>query len=155
MLAKGKGFALMSLVKWMFALLLVSLVGCGGTSTTTGVTQRDYQALRTFSVAYEGFLKQNKGKPPADEAELRSYLTSRQSDWDAVGISIDDMLTSPHSGEPLVVVYGKKPPVGKTGLAYVAYDKTPINGKHLVVSTRGVYEEMDETQFKSVFPDAT
>lgn len=145
----------MSLVKCTFVLLLVALVGCGGLSTSTGVTQRDYQALRTFSVAYEGFLKQNKGKTPADEAELRNYLSSRQSDWDAVGISIDDMLTSPHSGEPLVVVYGKKPPMSKTGLYYVAYDKTPVNGKHLVLSTRGVYEEMDEAQFKAVFPDAS
>lgn len=145
----------MGLLKWTFALMLIALVGCGGGSTLTGVTQRDYQALRTFSVAYEGFLKQNKGKTPADETELRNYLASRQSDWDAVGISIDEMFISPHSGEPLVVVYGKKPPISKTGLFYVAYDKTPVNGKHLVLSTRGVYEEMDEAQFKTIFPDAT
>lgn len=143
----------MKLVRCLPALMLIVLVGCGG-KTSSGLSQRSYQGIRALSAAYEGYLAQNQGMPPQDEQAFRQYLESRQSDWDAVGISIDDMLCSPRTGEPFMLVCGKKPPTGKTGTTYIAYETSPVDGKRLVIAIRGMFEEMDEARFKLIFPGA-
>jgi len=38
-------------------------------------------------------------------------------------------------------------------MEFIAYEKTPVDGKRLVIATRGMFEEMDEARFRTVFPN--
>jgi hypothetical protein len=155
MLAKGKGFALMNFVKWMFALLLVSFVGCGGTKGGgSDLSMEDYGNIRSVSAMYDLYMQEHKGKTPADEQDFRAFMQTNQDILDKTGRTIDEIMTSPRSSEPFVMVYAR-PPMRSKSMSYIGYEKTPVDGKRLVIGLRGMYEELDEAEFKKLFPDAS
>jgi hypothetical protein len=145
----------MRLASFLFVLLATALVGCGGSSSSTGVKVEDYQSFRTALALYGMYQNEHAGKTPPNEEAFRAYVDSKQDVLQRVGKTTDELLTSPRNGEPLVFVYGKKPPMGPGGITYFAYEKVPVDGKRLVIGSRGAFEEMDETQIKQFFPDAS
>lgn len=137
----------------VLAVLLMS-VGCGESASSSGMTADDYATLRSASVMFSQYMGANNGKTPPDEQAFRAFLETKKDVLDKTGTSIDQLLTSPRNGEPLVFVYGKTPVSGPVGMTYFAYEKTPVEGKRLVLASRGMFEQMDETQFRKFFPDA-
>jgi hypothetical protein len=133
---------------------LLLAIGCGGASSSTGMDADDYATLRSASGMFSQYMGANNGKTPPDEQAFRAFLETKKDVLDKTGKTVDQLLTSPRSGEPLVYVYGKKPVSGPAGMVYFAYEKTPVDGKRLVVASRGMYEQMDEAQFRKFFPDA-
>lgn len=147
-------FDLTKSVTCWFVLAIVMLVGCGGQQSSTGMSQDDYQTLRFASGMYEVYLSEHRGKTPPDEQSYRSFVESKQDVLQKMQRTADQVLSSPRNGEPLVFVYGKKLPKGPEGLAYIAYEKTSVNGKRGVLAARGLFEEIDEALFKKIFPGA-
>jgi hypothetical protein len=103
---------------------------------------------------YGAYLADHRGRPPKDEQTFREYLTSKQEALQKASLTVDDMFKSPRNGEPFVWVYGKKPPVGSSGVSYFGYEKTSVDGTRLVLGSRGSYERLDDSQFRKAFPDA-
>lgn len=141
----------MKFVKCLLALLLLVAVGCG-TGGSSGVGQADYGNSQTASAMFNAYMGANKGKTPPNEEAFRAFLETKQEVLLKTGRTIDGILTSPRSGQPLEFVYGKKPVSGPNGMLYFAYEKEPIEGKRLVIAGRGIYELMDESHFKQIFP---
>jgi hypothetical protein len=68
-------------------------------------------------------------------------------------MTIDAMFVSPRSGKPLKWVYGRNPPFLKqNGMICVAYETECMGGKRLVFGARGMFAELDDSQFRSLFP---
>jgi hypothetical protein len=135
-------------------LAIVLLAGCGKQSASTKMSHGDFGTLQVTSSMFASYIGENGGKTPPDEQAFRTYLESKQQKLDEQGKTVDELLTSPRNGEPLIFVYGKKPVPGPMGMNYYGYEKVPVEGKRLVLASRGMYEEMDEAQFRKFFPDA-
>jgi hypothetical protein len=131
----------------------LSAAGCGSKARESAVA--DYSRVRAMGDFYSGFFAENRGQPPKDEQAFRDYLNTKQEQLKKAGLTVDDMFKSPRAEGPLVWVYGKRAPVGSSGISYVGYEKIPIANKRLVIGTRGVYEQLDEAQFRKVFPNAS
>jgi hypothetical protein len=127
--------------------------GCGSKSASS--SGADYSKVRAMGDFYSEYLADHRGQPPKDEQAFRDYLNTKQEQLKNVGLTVDDMFKSPRGEGPLAWVYGKKPPVGSSGITYVAYERVPISDKRLVIGARGMYEQLDEAQFRKVFPDAS
>jgi hypothetical protein len=145
------------MASWLPALCLavmglLSAAGCGGDATSPSPV--DGNTVRTMSAFYEAYLDANNGETPKDEAAFRSYLAGRQSDLEEFGITVDEMFVSPRGNGAVIWVYGRKPPNGAGGKAYVGYEATSRDGKRLVLGMRGMYDVMDETEFRKLFPTA-
>src|SRR5688500_11225007 len=78
----------------------------------------DYIKVRAMGDFYGAYLADHRGQPTKDEQTIREYLTSKQEALQKAGLTVDDMFKSPRNGEPFVWVYGKKPPVGSSGVSY-------------------------------------
>jgi hypothetical protein len=128
-------------------------VGCGKKSAASKLSHDDYGTLQIASSMFSTYIGENSGKTPPDEQAFRTYLESKQDKLDEQGKTVDELLTSPRNGEPLVFVYGKQPVRGPAGMIFYGYEKAPVDGKRLVLAGRGMYEEMDEAQFRKFFPD--
>jgi hypothetical protein len=145
----------MNLARFGLIVGLLAIVGCGGTSSSSSsVSEKDYGTLRSASAMFSQYMGQHGGQTPPDEQAFRTFLETKKDVLDKTGKTADQLLTSPRNNEPLVFVYGKKPVMGSAGMMYFAYEKTPVDGKRLVIASRGMYEEMDEAQFRKFFPDA-
>ena len=134
----------------LVALLLVAS-GCGGSGAS--LSKIDYGQVRGMTDLYSKYLGEHRDQPPPDEKAFRDYLATKQDILERFELTIDQFFLSPRSIEPLVWVYGKTPPTGRMG-TYFAYEQIPVEGKRLVIGTLGMYEEMDEAQFRATFPDA-
>jgi hypothetical protein len=153
--ARKKGFFLK--MNWIPLGVLAGLLlttGCGGSTSSSGMTTDDYEVLRSASVMFSQYMGANNGKTPPDEQAFRAFLETKKDALDQKGTTVDQLLTSPRNGESLVFVYGKTPVNGPMGMTYFAYEKTPVEGKRLVLASRGMFEQMDEAQFKKFFPNA-
>ena len=136
----------------MLLVLLVALAGCGGGSGGGGVAVGEYARIRGMSNLYSGYLAAHKNQTPPNEQAYREYLATKQEELDRLGLTVDDMFTSPRGSQPLQWVYGRRPP-SRAGIRYVAYETTPVDQKRLVLGTAGMYELMDDADFRSVFPN--
>jgi hypothetical protein len=102
---------------------------------------------------YEGYLRENRNQPPANEQAFRDFLNSKQENFQKAGVTIEQLFVSPRDGKPLKWVYGKKPPIWREiNMTCYAYEAEPVGGKRLVLGGRGMTVELDEAQFKQVFP---
>jgi hypothetical protein len=132
----------------------LGLAGCGGGGSAAKTTVADYSKIRAMGVVYSAYLEEHAGQPPQGEQEFRDYLSGKQELLDRTSLSVDEMFTSPR-GKPLTWVYGQPPPRGSAGMTYFGYETEPVDGKRLVIAGRGMYEEMDDAQFRKVFPEAS
>jgi hypothetical protein len=135
-----------------FAILAVA--GCNSSNGDTGdAVAADYGKVRTMTGFYEGYLSEHRGQPPANEQAFRDYLNSKQQNLQTAELTVDQMFLSPRDGKPLKWVYGRKPPVWRqNNMICYAYESEPVGGKRIVIGGRGMVAELDETQFKTVFP---
>lgn len=130
--------------------LVLTIAGCGGGAKGTGTT--DYVTIRAMGDMYGLYQSEHGGAAPKDEQAFREFLASKQEALDRLKLTVDGMFVSPRNGEPLVWAYGKRPPTGPGG-AYFAVEKNPTDGTRMAIGARGMHEEIDETQFKKLFPD--
>ena len=138
-------------LEWfVLAALLAGLAGCGGGSTGTSAV--DYTKIRALADMYGAYVADHRNQPPPNEQAFRDYLGTKQEYMQRAGITVDAMFVSPRNGEPIQWVYGRKPPAGGYE-TYIAYEKTPVDGKWLAITARGTYQEMDEAWFRKVFPN--
>jgi hypothetical protein len=136
-----------------FATLTFS--ACNSSATTTETPIADYTKVRTMSAFYEGFLSEHRGQPPKNEQTFRDYLNKKQENLQKAGLTIDQMFVSPRNDKPLQWVYGSTPPVYRqNNMICYAYESESTSGKRLVLGGRGMVAELDESQFKTVFPNA-
>ncbi|MCA9261340.1 MAG: hypothetical protein KDA61_19125 [Planctomycetales bacterium] len=128
---------------------LLASAGCAD-KTSSGVSKVDYAGIRVLAGMYRGYLRDNQGKPPADEAAFRAYAEGLAAEF-AGELPLDKVFASPRTGRPLVVVAGRRPPAGPVGMSYIAYEAEPVEGKRLVITDRGAFEDLDESQFETLF----
>ena len=137
-------------------LVLVLLIGCGGTQTASKRTEES--SLKPLSIMYGRYIAQNRGQPPANEEAFKKFLSTVGSEeLKSVGVeSIDKLLVSSRDGQPYVVIYGPAtgPAQGPGGRPIIAYEKTGVGGKRFVASDLGGVEEVDEAKFKQLVPGA-
>lgn len=145
-------YACLASVPW--AALAAGLAGCSGGVKDAKPDTGDTGAIRAMSAAYGEYLQEHRNTPPKNEEEFRSFLATRQEELQESGLTIDEVFESPRNGEAFEWVYGRRPPAGPMGMMFIGYEKTPVDGKRLVIATRGMHELMDGAKFRSVFPDA-
>jgi hypothetical protein len=130
-------------------------LGCSKSAPTKLSSGADYRVIRAMSSVYDGYLRDHNGQPPKDEQAFREYLQSKGEDLAKEGLSVDIMFTSPRSdGTAIQWVYAKLSPKGPMGMSYCGYEKDPLDGKRLVIGTRGMYELMDDNKFQATFSKA-
>ena len=136
-------------------ILLVVMVGCTGSQTASQETEQS--SLKPLAIFYSRFQSQHQGRPPANEAELREFVsTFSAEDLQAFGVSsVDELFVSKRDNQPYVVEYGgtKNPPLGYGQAPIVAYEKEGVGGKRFVGSSLGGVEEVDEARFKELVPN--
>jgi hypothetical protein len=131
----------------------VWIAGCGSnTGAASGEPVADYSKVRMMASYYEGFLSQHRNQAPPSEQAFRDYINSKQADFQE-GFTTEQMFVSPRSGKPLKWVYGRRPPVYRqNNMTCYAYEAEPVDGKRLVLGGRGMVAEIEESQFRSIFP---
>lgn len=139
------------------AAVMLGFAGCGPDySDAVEEPLADYSKVRMMIGFYEGYLQDHRGRAPANEQAFRDYLSGKQDVLQQVGLTVDQMFVSPRGDKPLKWAYGRKPPVARqNGMTCYAYEAEPVAGKRLVIGGRGMVVEMDETQFRSVFPKSS
>jgi hypothetical protein len=141
---------------YRLALLALTLAGCNHATGSSGDdVVSDYGRVRSMSAFYQGYLTDNRGQAPRDEQAFREYLDKKQDQLQKVGLTVEQMFTSPRDDRPFRWVYGMKPPLWKQrGITCYGYEAEPTAGKRLVVGSRGMYDEIDDSTFRSLFPKA-
>ena len=112
------------------------LAGCSKTSTEVAGQGPDDAAvqLRTVASAYSGATVK-LGRPPRNMEELKPFLK--------LGGDPDQILRSPHDGQPFEIVWGVD---AEEANGVFAYEKQGAGGKRWVLLQYGP-AEMDEQQF--------
>ena len=132
-------------------LLVIALgmtVGCGPATEAPESTEMRSN-MRSLAVAYGGYVRENRGRPPKDEKAFRKWLDKQGPDYPEIlqVESIDDIFISSRDDEPYVIAYGK-------AKAIVAYEAVGVDGKRFVADDLGVVEELDADTFAERVPDA-
>jgi hypothetical protein len=136
------------------SVILLVIAGCGP-NIPSEEQLADYSKVRSMTGLYDGYLKEHRGKPPANEQAFRDYLNSKQQMLQETGMTADELFVSPRGDKPLKWAYGRQLPVWRqNGMTCYAYEVEPVEGKRLVIGGRGIVVEMDDAQFKSVFPNS-
>jgi hypothetical protein len=131
---------------------MLTVSGCGG---SVNMPPADPLApkVRNMTVLYEGYMKDHRGKPPANEQAFREYLNGKPEMLQNVGMATDQMFVSPRGDKPFKWVYGSAPPVWRqNGMTCYGYEAEPVAGKRLVLGGRGMAVEVDDAQFRTIFP---
>ena len=132
--------------------IIISL-GCGG-GKPTGDEARARAALRMVGIEYGRYLVANNGAPPPDEAAMRTFLDLQISRTPNYGVaSADELLSSTRDGKPLQLICGAKvAPPDRPEALWAAYEQTGVDGRRLVVNTRGDVVELDAEAFDRDVP---
>ena len=141
-------------VAFLFTLIAASslLAGCGGAGGSNVAKEKSH--LRILGRTYIGYIT-NKGRRPADEAEFKAYVQESMGPpvLERYGInSVEELYVSERDGQPLVFLYGKQPQGDDDDV--VGYEKTGVDGKRWVSFRLGNIEEVDETRFRELIPNA-
>ncbi len=127
-----------------FGALLV-VAGCG--SNQSPVNDAGHGVVRLLASEYGRFVAA-RHTPPKDRQQFADFLQSRRDKLKGWGIqSVDELLTSPRDGQPMVVAYGKRGPAPPDHVDWVAYEQTGVSGKRLVADARGGVRKLTEEQF--------
>lgn len=139
----------------VLALVVLSLAGCGGggAGPTSDQSDEDGAKWQAMGTLYGDYLTANNKQPPKDEQTFRQFLGTKQDALEQAGITLDEMFVSPR-GQPLKWIYGQTPRMNLVGMPVAAYEAQPVDGKRLVITARGVYDVMDESRFRELFPQA-
>jgi hypothetical protein len=145
---------LAGLLRLALAAILLASAGCGGQSSgSSEPPAADYGRVRTMTSFYEAYLSEHRNQPPPGEQAFRDFLNIKQENFQKAELKIDEMFVSPRNSTPMQWIYGRKAPfLRQNGMACYAYETQPVGGKRLLIGSRGMFIEMDETQFRSLFP---
>ena len=116
--------------------------------------------LRPLARMYAGFVNQNRGRPPKDEAQFRKFAEATASQYLPEGLTLDQLFVSDRDNEPFVIVYGRvlvsrEGVDSPMGARIVAYEKTGADGARFVADDLGVVELVDDEKFRQLVPNAT
>lgn len=141
----------------LYLVCAVSVVVLFGCATGRGGDEphaRLRAAMKLLGLEYGGYLAQNNGTPPADEAALRRYLQSRLTSLSDFGVkSPDDLLPLGRDGRPLTLIYAVKMPASERGdVVWSAHEATAVDGFRLACDSRGGIYELSDQTFASTFP---
>ncbi|MCR4410828.1 MAG: hypothetical protein NUV77_00210 [Thermoguttaceae bacterium] len=135
------------------AVALVLIAGCGSRSASK---KQQESNLKPLAILYGQYMGQNRGQPPASEAEFKKFVTAQGRFLKTFGVMDPaSIFVSERDGQPYVIVYGK--PAGPAALAgqpVIAYEKVGVGGRRFVASQVGAVEEVDEAKFKQLVPNA-
>ena len=133
---------------------VVVLFGCAGGRGGDDPHARLRAAMKLLGLEYGGYLAQNNGSPPADEAAFRRYLQSRLTSLSDFGVkSLDDLLPPGRDGRPLKLIFATKMPASERGdVVWSAHEATAVDGFRLACDSRGGIHELSDEIFASTFP---
>ncbi|HEX6961513.1 MAG TPA: hypothetical protein VF175_06575 [Lacipirellula sp.] len=98
-------------------------------------------------------MQSQTGRPPADEAQFKSFISQNGAILERMGVaSADDLFVSERDSQPFVVIYGKHPQGMATTV--VAYESQGVDGKRLIGHSTRMIEEVDEARFRELVPVA-
>jgi hypothetical protein len=135
----------------VFGMATVLTVGCASEGERVTASRASIPAMVEM---YSRFAQDHQGKGPTSEQEFREYVNGQTEKLELMDISADDVFTSPRTGGAFTWVYDGKTPVGPGGMKVLGYETVPTDGKRLIVGSRGMRDEIDEAEFRKLFPNA-
>jgi hypothetical protein len=140
----------------LLAASCLTWLGCG---SETKSKDREESTLKPLMVVLGQYVGQHRGQLPANEAELKDYLSKlKKEQLAAFGIQdYNSLLVSSRDHKPYVILYGsesKGNPPGPGGQPVIAYEQEGAGGKRFVASSLGAVQEVDEAEFKRLVPGA-
>lgn len=133
----------------------VSLLTAGCGSNAHKVEQ-ETSNLKPLMVLYGRYIGQHRGQPPPNETAFKEFIKSvGLAELPGGAKDVDSLFISTRDNQPYVIIYG--PPKGGTGPGgqpVVAYEQTGVSGHRFVASLLGAVEEVDDTKFRQLVPDA-
>jgi hypothetical protein len=127
--------------------LALLLIGCGRTPTGP-----DVESLKALAELYAQSAAANKGKPPANDAELRKFVAAIEAQARAAGeppanpadkkaTRFDSYFTSTRDGRPFVIRYGTPVSYQAAPDQILATEAVGVGGKKLAVYSNGLVVE--------------
>jgi hypothetical protein len=144
--------------RWLVSiagLSMLSSIGCGGPDPA--IAAREASNLKPLAVLYMQFAGQHRGQGPRNEAEFKTWIKalppSQLASFDVK--DVESMFISSRDTKPYIVKYGTASGVpGAGGMTVIAYEQQGVEGKRYIAGSLGQIEEVDETKFRSLVPDA-
>ena len=134
---------------------LMAITGCSqGDPFNSGSNDRKTRiVMNLLSVFYGEYLDSHQGRPPKDNDAFREYLETRTEDLNRYNLqSIDQLMTSPRDGQPLLIVCGKRlAPVDSPGTPWAAYEQQGIDGVKMAVQVRGGVQDLSADEIDRIF----
>ncbi len=126
--------------------------GCGGSGRES--QEREESNLKPLALLYGQFIGQHRGRPPANEEELKEFIRSTGSQQLAsFGVTDPNSLfISSRDQKPYVVLYGVGAPLGAARV--VAYEREGKGGTRFIANDLGEVQEVDEARFTEMVPAA-
>jgi hypothetical protein len=153
--SRNRSTAMRNAALCIVGLACLAAVGCGGSKMKAA--SREQSNLKALSILYCQFLRQHRGRPPANEAEFKQFVRSLFSagPTSSGGKNPDDVFVSSRDGKPYVVLYGRvQGPPGPGGTPVVAYEQEGAGGMRLVAGSMGAVEDVDQARFRELVPSA-
>lgn len=143
----------------LFALALAAALvcGCGGSDALESPTAA---RLKGLSLMYMDHIVAKNGNTPANEAELKKHMRT----VDAIQLSLagfsrdklDDAFVSLRDNEPFVVIYNVNAgTLGAKDGPVIAYEKTGVGGKKLVVNVSAQLSYVSEDRLQEMLKPKT
>jgi hypothetical protein len=128
---------------------IIAIAGC--TSQVAEDAAADTSRIKSLTALYTSYMNR-QGNPPPNEAEFKRYIADRGEPLlKSLGITADELFTSPRDNQPHVVLYGSE--AGKLlNQGVVTYERTGLGGQRLVGYRGGSVNEVDESEFRRLVP---
>ncbi len=125
------------------------VVGCGSSAKNLQVETSN---IRAVSIVLGKYRSQNKGQSPPNEEALKSFAaTLKPEELKSFGASsAEDIFISSRDKQPYKFNFGDS----SSPTTIVVYEQQGSGGKRFVVNAVGKAEELDEAEFKKLFPDS-
>jgi len=134
-------------VAWACIVLVIAVAGCGTRQVPTSDDELHIQDLANW---YAKFRKANKGRYPANEQQLATFIGNSLKQAGSSG-NPQEILTSPRDGQKYTVTYGK-PTSPAPNTSIVAFEKEGVDGKKLIAFETKESREIDDAELKSLLP---
>lgn len=119
-------------------------IGCGSATSNSGGMSR----VKGLSMLFTK-VSSDLGREPANEQEFKQGITNSGVPLERLSVaSVDELFISDRDGQPLVVVYGRRP----QGSDVIIYEQTGVDGKRQVAHRIGTIEEVDGSRFTELVP---
>lgn len=126
-------------------LLVATLTGCD-----KGPAGPDVESLKAVAELYAQYAATHKGVPPANEAELKAFVTALEAEAmqptepgqkPRPSPKLDRYFTSTRDGKPFVVKYGVPVEYSADSTTILAHEVDGVSGRRLVVYSNGKVTE--------------